>query len=324
LGRDRPTPTAAHGLHLLDGQHGVLLVGVEHHQDLLRRCAPDAPAALVQVVVELRFVPSPDGARVVEARIRGDRVGLLPEPDATRYRPLLERAEQLGVRPGCDGHVRGAESGGLDVEVFLPAFVDPDMLGSDEPEPISWLPPAPVEARRTRRSLVLLGLTAAALLLAVVGVVGYGRWSQPVDPSAGPAALSPSGVAQPPPASASPVPPAPVPLAPAPTFAPTTTRLPITNGGCDPNYSGACVPIASRVECAGPGSSGPVVVRGPFRVTGTDLYQLDPDGDGIACGPVRPVATIPQVPARSELSESASASPTTSSTPDDDSSDDGN
>lgn len=52
---------------------------------------------------------------------------------------------------------------------------------------------------------------------------------------------------------------------------------------CDPNYSGACVPIASDVDCAGGSGNGPAYVRGPVRVTGTDHYDLDRDGDGIAC-----------------------------------------
>lgn len=52
---------------------------------------------------------------------------------------------------------------------------------------------------------------------------------------------------------------------------------------CDPNYAGACVPIASDVDCAGGGGNGPAYVRGPVRVVGTDIYGLDRDGDGIGC-----------------------------------------
>jgi len=53
--------------------------------------------------------------------------------------------------------------------------------------------------------------------------------------------------------------------------------------GCDPNYSGACVPIASDVDCAGGSGNGPAYVRGPVRVIGRDIYGLDRDGDGIGC-----------------------------------------
>lgn len=52
---------------------------------------------------------------------------------------------------------------------------------------------------------------------------------------------------------------------------------------CDPNYGGACVPIASDVDCAGGSGDGPAYVRGPVRVIGSDIYDLDRDGDGIGC-----------------------------------------
>ena len=52
---------------------------------------------------------------------------------------------------------------------------------------------------------------------------------------------------------------------------------------CDPNYSGACVPIASDVDCAGGSGNGPAYVGGPVYVVGTDIYGLDKDGDGVGC-----------------------------------------
>ncbi|MFK0009248.1 hypothetical protein ACIQTZ_19590 [Paenarthrobacter sp. NPDC090520] len=57
---------------------------------------------------------------------------------------------------------------------------------------------------------------------------------------------------------------------------------PPAQSNCDPNYSG-CVPIASDVDCAGGKGNGPAYVRGPVTVIGTDIYDLDSDGDGIAC-----------------------------------------
>lgn len=51
---------------------------------------------------------------------------------------------------------------------------------------------------------------------------------------------------------------------------------------CDPNYSG-CVPIDSDVDCAGGSGNGPSYVAGPVNVTGSDIYGLDRDGDGVGC-----------------------------------------
>lgn len=65
----------------------------------------------------------------------------------------------------------------------------------------------------------------------------------------------------------------------------TTTTLATTTTGqsCHPSYEGACVPIASDVDCAGGSGNGPAYVRGPVRVVGPDVYDLDRDGDGIGC-----------------------------------------
>jgi hypothetical protein len=52
---------------------------------------------------------------------------------------------------------------------------------------------------------------------------------------------------------------------------------------CDPNYSGPCVPIASDVDCAGGSGNGPAYVSGPVYVVGSDIYDLDRDGDGVGC-----------------------------------------
>jgi hypothetical protein len=61
------------------------------------------------------------------------------------------------------------------------------------------------------------------------------------------------------------------------------TKAPPPAPRCHPNYSGACVPIASDVDCAGGSGNGPVYVRGPVYVIGADVYDLDRDGDGVAC-----------------------------------------
>lgn len=64
------------------------------------------------------------------------------------------------------------------------------------------------------------------------------------------------------------------------TWAPTPVAL---AADCDPNYSGACVPIASDVDCAGGSGNGPAYVQGPVTVVGDDIYDLDRDGDGTGC-----------------------------------------
>lgn len=52
---------------------------------------------------------------------------------------------------------------------------------------------------------------------------------------------------------------------------------------CDSNYADACVPIASDVDCAWGSGNGPAYFDGVARVVGRDVYDLDRDGDGLAC-----------------------------------------
>ncbi|HSH31902.1 MAG TPA: G5 domain-containing protein [Candidatus Saccharimonadales bacterium] len=80
------------------------------------------------------------------------------------------------------------------------------------------------------------------------------------------------------PTPAQPVPaprPVPRPIRPQPV-----TPLPVNN--CDPNYTG-CVPMASDVDCAAGNGNGPAYVASPVRVIGSDIYDLDRDGDGYGC-----------------------------------------
>lgn len=70
------------------------------------------------------------------------------------------------------------------------------------------------------------------------------------------------------------VPPAPVPT---PSPAPQVQQ----QSSCDPNYSG-CVPIASDVDCAGGSGNGPAYT-GTVQVIGSDIYDLDRNGDGWGC-----------------------------------------
>ena len=65
------------------------------------------------------------------------------------------------------------------------------------------------------------------------------------------------------------------------TWVPRPAPKPKSN--CDPNYSGACVPIASDVDCGGGSGNGPAYVYGVVKVVGSDIYDLDRDGDGYGC-----------------------------------------
>lgn len=65
--------------------------------------------------------------------------------------------------------------------------------------------------------------------------------------------------------------------------APEPEPAPINTGSdCDSNYTG-CVPISSDVDCAGGRGNGPAYVSGPVNVIGSDIYDLDGDGDGVGC-----------------------------------------
>lgn len=60
------------------------------------------------------------------------------------------------------------------------------------------------------------------------------------------------------------------------TLIPVRAAAQPSRGGCNPNYSGACLPLHRDVDC------GEITAR-DFRVVGTDVYRLDRDGDRIAC-----------------------------------------
>lgn len=59
--------------------------------------------------------------------------------------------------------------------------------------------------------------------------------------------------------------------------------VPVWSQECHPSYALVCVPVASDVDCASASGNGPAYVQGPVEVVGPDVYDLDRDGDGIAC-----------------------------------------
>lgn len=77
--------------------------------------------------------------------------------------------------------------------------------------------------------------------------------------------------------------PAPAAPKPAPPKPPTPKPAPAPASGCNVNYT-PCVPDdAVDVDCQGGKGNGPSYVKGPVTVTGTDVYGLDADHDGIGC-----------------------------------------
>jgi hypothetical protein len=105
------------------------------------------------------------------------------------------------------------------------------------------------------------------------------------EPAAAPvvvAAPAPRSTARTKPPVATPRPaPAPKPVPkPAPAAKPPARAA---TGGCNSNYS-PCVPDDPKdVDCRGGSGNGPSYVAGPVRVTGSDVYGLDRDGDGVGC-----------------------------------------
>jgi len=88
----------------------------------------------------------------------------------------------------------------------------------------------------------------------------------------------------PPPPSPTTTAPPPPPPPPPPTTVAFVAPAPVAPAasGCHPSYD-PCVPVASDVDCAGGSGNGPAYASGPIRVTGHDAYDLDRDGDGVAC-----------------------------------------
>ena len=62
-------------------------------------------------------------------------------------------------------------------------------------------------------------------------------------------------------------------VSPAPSAAPSPAPV---AGGCDPNYTGYCVPIVSYdLDCKD--------IRHRVYVVGVDIHHFDGDGDGVGC-----------------------------------------
>lgn len=73
----------------------------------------------------------------------------------------------------------------------------------------------------------------------------------------------------------------------APTPIPAAGILPVVPGpapSCHASYQGGCLAIgAGDYDCAGGSGNGPNYIGGPIYVVGWDEFELDRDGDGVAC-----------------------------------------
>lgn len=62
----------------------------------------------------------------------------------------------------------------------------------------------------------------------------------------------------------------------------TASKPAQSSSDCTPGYS-PCLRPASDYDCAGGSGNGPEYVYGTVKVTGSDPYDLDRDGDGYGC-----------------------------------------
>lgn len=278
------------GLVVLAGEVPVTVTREERHQPALARYAV-APGRQRHVVVELAWCTidagKHRGQRAIEVRLDGQRIGELTHLMSQRYAPLVARIAGDGGRPGCEAVVqRGAR--GLEVVLRLPR----------DPEGAVAAPVAATAARGSgpatnRRPLWIGGAVVGAVLL-IGAIANSGDSDEPTTPAADQrtttvapptTTTTTTTTPPPPPPTTTTVVPAPVatqPVVPQTTEAPPPPPPPPAEPACDPNYTG-CVPIADDVDCAGGSGNGPEYVAGPVQVIGTDIYDLDRDGDGTAC-----------------------------------------
>jgi hypothetical protein len=308
---DRPD-----GLVLLAAERTVTVTREEHHQDVLA-------GRTGRVVVELRPCMITSGKHAgrdgLEGTLDGRRVGELTWLMAQRYRPAVDALVVRGFRVGCEALLR-EDSRGIQVELRLPAEPTATRRPADEPlaVPTSVVTHPPATRRRSRRLLGIVGAVVGVLVVAsalgngsrdevptsalsplpgtVAAPTAAARATSTApaaatvdEPEVAPStrattrarAASPATSKQEAKARTATAEPAPRPMPAAPKPAPVAEPEP-ESSGCDSNYSG-CVPIASDVDCEGGSGNGPAYVSGPVRVTGTDIYGLDRNKDGVAC-----------------------------------------
>lgn len=306
------------GLVMVGGDAPVTVTREEHHQDVLAGYAP-APGGERRVAVELTWCAIRSGKykgqRAIEVRLDGRRAGELTYLMSQRYGPLVAHLNTHASRAGCEAVVT-RDAKGLQLSLRLPRDPDTVLMTPARPvatesptvviPPVHHRAPAPAAAAENTFSKHKTGwFVAAAVIVVILLAAAIGDNDDDPSPSTASNATTETSTTtyEPPPTTTStttitttpPPPPPPTTTVVQPPPAPATQQPPVTQqpppvtqeppaapSGCDPNYSG-CVPIASDVDCAGGSGNGPAYAEGPVDVIGTDIYDLDRDGDGVAC-----------------------------------------
>jgi hypothetical protein len=275
------------GLVMMVGEVTVTVTREDHHQPALDPYRVSAGGQR-DVAVELAWCTvragKHRGERAIEVRLDGRRVGELTHLMSERYGALVRQVAAGGGRPGCEAFVqRGAK--GLEITLRLPRAAG-TVAPAFGTAPAAPMPPVPPRTGR-RAGWIAAGVVGT---IAFFGIIG-----STMDPST---TSSPSNVVtektttHAPPTTETtttsatpkpkPVATAPRVTTPKPKPAPPVRPKPKPASTCDPNYTG-CVPVASDVDCAGGSGNGPAYAVGPVDVIGRDVYDLDRDGDDVAC-----------------------------------------
>src|SRR6185295_2295088 len=167
------TENSTAGLTMLDAERSVVVIGEEHHQDVLYDVLYGSTPERGQVRrVAIEMVPI--GPRL-ETRLNGQRVGELTALMSLRYGPTVDSVLRRGERPGCVGRIALGKRG-VEVELRLPAV---NAAGGPPTEQLPIITPARKPVRRSRTPL-WVGVGVVGLLVVVGVAVGAARASTPV------------------------------------------------------------------------------------------------------------------------------------------------
>lgn len=283
------------GLVMLQPEVTVTVTQEEHHQQALFRYGVSSDQRR-RVAVELGWCTILSGKyrgqQAVEVRLDGHRVGQLTYAMSRRYATDVQRILGTGGRPGCEALVfHGAR--GIELELRLPRRSVSAIAPTAQHASVA--PAQPSEPSRGGKSRRPLGVAAGVVaLILFIGAVNRDNDESP--PETDPADSLTTSAETTEPVEAEPVEEEPTTSArgvtkkPRPKPKQTTTQAPAPEpepapkprDNCHPSYE-PCVPVVSDVDCDGGSGNGPAYVQGPIRVVGPDVYDLDRNGDGVAC-----------------------------------------